>query len=112
MWILQTLPAVVVGLYTRWFDRRAQIVRWAVGMGLGTWMAVSQSLASTFPLHVGGFKFAAYARFFALIANLVVTALGTLVASAVLPVPRPDETEVADYLDLGEVFHLLPHVKS
>ncbi len=102
VWILQTLPAVVIGLYTRWFDRRAQIAGWAVGMGLGTWMAVSQSLSSTFPLHVGGFKFAAYAGFFALIANLVVTALGTLMASAVRILPRPDETMAADYLDLGE----------
>ena len=36
IWILQTFPAVVVGLYTRWFHRFALIIGWAVGMAYGT----------------------------------------------------------------------------
>src|SRR5215210_6327747 len=36
--ILQTLPAVALGLFTRWFHRGALIAGWAVGMGLGLWM--------------------------------------------------------------------------
>ena len=34
VWILQTFPAIVVGLYTRWFHRWALLVGWAVGHGL------------------------------------------------------------------------------
>lgn len=102
VWILQTLPAVVVGLYTRWFDRRAQIAGWAVGMGLGTWMAVSQGLNSTFPLRLGGVRFAACAGLFALLANFAVSGAGTAVASALRSRPRADETQISDYLDLGE----------
>ncbi len=36
IWILQTLPAIVIGLYTRWFHRYALIAGWAVGMVWGT----------------------------------------------------------------------------
>ena len=31
IWILQTFPAVVIGLYTRWFHRFALIIGWAAG---------------------------------------------------------------------------------
>ncbi len=33
--ILQTLPAVAIGLYTRWFHRGALIAGWVAGNGLG-----------------------------------------------------------------------------
>jgi SSS family solute:Na+ symporter len=36
IWILQTFPAIVFGLYTRWFHRWALVVGWAVGMVYGT----------------------------------------------------------------------------
>jgi SSS family solute:Na+ symporter len=36
IWILQTFPAIVFGLYTRWFHRWALIAGWAVGMAYGT----------------------------------------------------------------------------
>ena len=32
VWIIQILPAVVVGLYTRWLHRWALLLGWAVGM--------------------------------------------------------------------------------
>ena len=35
--ILQTLPAVALGLYTRWFHRWALIAGWAAGMAVGFW---------------------------------------------------------------------------
>ena len=31
VWILQTLPAIVIGLYTRWLHRWALVAGWAVG---------------------------------------------------------------------------------
>ncbi|MEO6021099.1 MAG: sodium:solute symporter [Knoellia sp.] len=36
IWILQTFPAIVFGLYTRWFHKWALLAGWAVGMGYGT----------------------------------------------------------------------------
>ena len=39
LWILQTLPAIVFGLFTRWFHRWALLAGWAVGMIYGTVVA-------------------------------------------------------------------------
>ena len=36
IWILQTLPSVFLGLYTRWFNRWALLIGWAAGMIGGT----------------------------------------------------------------------------
>jgi solute:Na+ symporter, SSS family len=36
IWILQTFPAIVYGLYTRWFHRWALLGGWVAGMAYGT----------------------------------------------------------------------------
>jgi SSS family solute:Na+ symporter len=36
--ILQTLPTVVLGLFTRWLHRAALIAGWFAGMAMGLWM--------------------------------------------------------------------------
>jgi solute:Na+ symporter, SSS family len=45
VWMLQTLPAVMVALYTRWFHRWGLLAGWIVGMVAGTWIATSQDFA-------------------------------------------------------------------
>ena len=45
--ILQTLPAVALGLYTRWFHRGGLIAGWVAGMGLGMWMLYQIPNAAT-----------------------------------------------------------------
>jgi len=59
VWILQTFPAIVFGLYTRWFHRWALLAGWAAGMLLGTYMAYIQTsqtnphfASSTYILHL------------------------------------------------------------
>jgi solute:Na+ symporter, SSS family len=101
VWILQTLPAIVLGLYTRWLHRWALIAGWAVGMGLGTWMAASQSFkSSVYALSFAGVKFSAYEAVFALAANLVVTVVLTVVLRAVGWRDDADETVASDYREL------------
>ena len=39
IWILQTFPAIVAGLYTRWFHRWALLTGWAAAMAYGTIVA-------------------------------------------------------------------------
>ncbi|HLI58068.1 MAG TPA: sodium:solute symporter family protein [Solirubrobacteraceae bacterium] len=99
VWILQTLPAVFLGLYTRWFDRWALLCGWAVGMGLGTWMAASQSFVSAYPLHIGGLRLTMYAAFFAIIANLIITCALTPLTRRLDPRPQTDATAPGDYDD-------------
>lgn len=102
VWILQTLPTIVIGLYTRWFHRWALIAGWAVGMITGTAMAASQGFSSIFPLSIGGFSFSAYASLYALIANLIVAVILTLVFAAMGDAGGEDETSQADYVDEEE----------
>ncbi|MDE2350275.1 MAG: sodium:solute symporter, partial [Alphaproteobacteria bacterium] len=39
IWIIQTLPAVLIGLYTRWLNPWALLIGWGAGIGTGTAMA-------------------------------------------------------------------------
>jgi SSS family solute:Na+ symporter len=102
VWILQTLPAIVVGLYTRWLHRWALVAGWAVGMVLGTLMAQSQDFAPTYPLDLFGTKINAYTGVFALAANLVVTLVLTVALRAAAVRDGGDETESADFDELAE----------
>ena len=77
VWILQTFPAVIFGLYTRWFHHRALAIGWVVAMVLGTGLALARGLTATFPVHLGGFSATAYIAVEALVVNLVVSAVLT-----------------------------------
>jgi SSS family solute:Na+ symporter len=101
VWIIQILPTVVVGLYTRWLHRTALLIGWAVGMVIGTAMAVSQNFASVYPLQIGGLTIAGYAAFWALIANFVVTIVLTWVFAAMKLPAGADETADRDYTALA-----------
>lgn len=96
-WIIQTLPTVVIGLYTRWLHRWALVVGWALGMALSTWMVVSQQFKPTFPLHLGDWTLPGYAAFYSLIVNLVIAVLLTFAFRAVKLAEAPDQTLPTDY---------------
>jgi solute:Na+ symporter, SSS family len=99
VWIIQTLPAVFLGLYTQWFDRWALIAGWAVGMATGTLMAASQNFKSAYPLSIGSFKVTMYSAFLAILANLIVTVVLTPLTRRLDPRPVRDATRPADYDD-------------
>jgi solute:Na+ symporter, SSS family len=103
VWILQTLPAIVVGLYSRWLHRWALLAGWAVGMTAGTLMAASQDFAPTYPLQVLGTKINAYTGVIALAANLLVTlALTALLRTGSGASDDADETRPPDYDERAE----------
>ncbi|MGN9804362.1 monocarboxylate uptake permease MctP [Micromonospora sp. L32] len=106
--ILQTLPAVALGLYTRWFHRTALIAGWAAGMGMGMWMLYQIAnpvtgkkhfAGSAFPLSEFGFdtKKTIYVGIVAVLVNLVVAALLTLVLRAAKVTNGVDHTTPDDY---------------
>ena len=86
IWILQTLPAVLLGLFVRRFtDSRAMLVGWAVGIVYGTVVAYNVSSAKT--PHFGGstatpffLSSQMYIAISALILNLLVTLVWALAA--------------------------------
>jgi SSS family solute:Na+ symporter len=98
VWILQTLPAVVVGLYTRWLHRWGLLVGWAVGMALGSFMAHELAFkANVYPLHLGGLTVPGYTALWALIANFAAAIVVTLAMRALKVPPGDDATKDEDY---------------
>jgi SSS family solute:Na+ symporter len=97
IWIIQTLPAVLLGLYTRWLHPRALLIGWIAGIGAGTWMAAQSGFkASVYVLHIGGIALPCYAALSSLILNLVIGYLLSLAFNA-LSNTRNDATVAEDY---------------
>jgi solute:Na+ symporter, SSS family len=100
IWILQTFPAVVISLYTRWFHRIALIIGWAVGMAYGSVEAYrtpgggqAHFGASTAPV----FGHVTYIAIVALMLNVAVSAVLTVVFRRAGLQDGYDETRPADY---------------
>ena len=81
IWVLQTFPAIVISLYTRWFHRAGLIIGWAVAMVYGTVQAYrtpgggqAHFGASAAPV----FGHVTYIAIAALILNLAVSAVLTV----------------------------------
>ncbi|MGZ4494092.1 MAG: monocarboxylate uptake permease MctP [Nocardioides sp.] len=110
VWILQTLPALVFGLYTRWFHRYALLAGWAVGMVYGTWTAYTVPKVGVAGSHFGGplavVPFTDTKGYIALTAfaiNLVVAVVLTLVFNAMKLPAGVDQTSPGDYhADAGD----------
>jgi solute:Na+ symporter, SSS family len=129
--ILQTLPAVALGLYTGWFHRWGLIAGWVAGMAVGFWTTyqIQQKVfnpdgtvtvakehfgGSGFPLSELGLDttWSIYAGILALAANLIVCAIGTLVFRAMQVPEGVDVTNDNEYFaDEGDPrLHDLPEV--
>jgi len=101
IWIVQTFPAVVIGLYTRWFHRYALIAGWAVAMIYGTIEAYRTSGGGQ--SHFGGsaapvFGHITYIAITALVINVAVSVLFTVVFRVAGVQDGYDETRPSDYL--------------
>ena len=103
IWIIQTLPAIVLGLYTRLLDHRGLLLGWLAGIVSGTWMAASLKLASSiYPLHIGGYTIPGYAAVWALVVNLVVAIVVSVIVRVLGMAKSEDRTRPEDYLDIVE----------
>ena len=103
IWILQTFPTIVFGLFTRWFHKWALLAGWAVGMVFGTISAYNVVNPVTHK-HFGGsianvplFDTPVYIGLTAFVINAVIAGVGTLVLRAVKVADEADETSAEDY---------------
>jgi len=96
IWIIQTLPAVLIGAHTRWFNSWALLAGWAVGTFTGTAMAVAAHLTPTYPLTFGNFSFPGYAAFYTVILNVLLAAALTPLFNVLGTAEPLDETVTAD----------------
>lgn len=101
IWVCQMVPAVVFGVFTRWFSPWALLAGWATGMVSGTAMAASLQLkSSVYPLHLPawlGGTYPMYAAVTALLLNLAVAAVLTLLLRAARIGEGHDSTDPAAY---------------
>jgi SSS family solute:Na+ symporter len=106
--ILQTLPSVALGLFTRWFHKGALIAGWVAGMAFGMWMLYTVPNLATKHAHFGGSAFklselgidtpkTIYAGLLAVTANLLVAAVVTLILRAGKVADGEDKTAREDY---------------
>jgi SSS family solute:Na+ symporter len=112
--ILQTLPAVGVGLYTNWLHRWGLVAGWIVGMGWGMWMLYQIPNLATNHKHFGGSAYAishwfdptsiglnakatVYVGFIAVLANLIVAVVVTLLCKLLRAPDGVDATTPDDY---------------
>jgi SSS family solute:Na+ symporter len=94
--IIQTLPAVMLGAYTRWFNDWALLIGWAVGTVAGVWMFVAANLNPNYPLSIAGFTFPGYTALYTVVLNLIIAIVLTPVLNA-MGGARIDETVPSDY---------------
>jgi SSS family solute:Na+ symporter len=73
IWIIQLLPPVVLGLYSRAFNAPALLAGWVSGTAAGTYMAATQAFTSSiYPLTMFGVTLPVYAALYSVLINFVV----------------------------------------
>jgi len=92
VWMIQCFPAIIFGLYTRWFSGWALLAGWAVGMVVGTYLAWTPG--AWVPVHAVFDWFVAYNGLIAVTLNVAISAL----LSLALRSEAPDATVPDDYL--------------
>src|SRR6266567_2602102 len=106
--ILQTLPSVMVGLYTRWLHRGALIAGWAAGLIASVWTFYLTANVALKEPHWGGTAFllshlglhtkvGIYIGFVGVVINMVIAFAGTAVLKAVKTKEGVDQTAAPDY---------------
>ncbi|MYN26844.1 monocarboxylate uptake permease MctP [Duganella levis] len=80
VWILQTFPSVVFGLFFGWFGARALLSGWAVGIVAGSLLAFSDGIKPVHTFIIGGDGYTAYTGLTALLLNIVIAVIVQLVA--------------------------------
>jgi solute:Na+ symporter, SSS family len=70
IWIIQLLPAILLGLYARSCNASALLIGWAAGLAIGTYMAGTQGFASSvYPLSAFGVTIPGYAALYSVLVN-------------------------------------------
>lgn len=72
LWILQTFPAVVFGLFMNWFRAPALLAGWAIGLATGTTLVFMDGVKPVHTLHIGDGAYTVYTGLLALVVNIAV----------------------------------------
>src|SRR5208283_4445408 len=72
LWILQTLPAVIFGLFTGWFRALGLLLGWAAGFLGGSWLAWLNDFKPLHTLHFSSASITLYSGLLTLAVNIAV----------------------------------------
>ena len=92
LWILQTFPAVVFGLFFNWFRAPSLLLGWAVGFFGGSAIAYMDGLKPLHTVVIGGASYTVYVGLLAVTANVLVAAVAN-VALRATTVARPADAD-------------------
>ena len=106
--IVQTLPSIVIGLYSRVLHAWGLLAGWALGMAAGLYMLYDTPNVVTGKTHFGGAQYALsnfgidtkvtlYTGLIALALNLIVAAVVTMIVRATKGAELEDRTHPDDY---------------
>jgi solute:Na+ symporter, SSS family len=106
--ILQTLPSVMIGLYSRWLHRGALIAGWAAGLVVCVWTYYVTPDVALKEAHWGGTGYALshlglntgvviYIGFIGVVVNLVIAFAGTALLKVLKAKDGADATAADDY---------------
>ncbi|MBP0623355.1 monocarboxylate uptake permease MctP [Cupriavidus consociatus] len=79
LWILQTFPSVVFGLFSNRLRAPALLAGWLIGLAVGSWWAISDGLKPVHTLHLGAANITLYTGLLALVLNVAVATVVQLV---------------------------------
>jgi SSS family solute:Na+ symporter len=95
--IIQTLPSVFLGLYTRKLHPTALLLGWASGIAAGSGMFWAAGYKTTYALKLFGLTVPCYDALSSLVLNVAVAAVLSLVFNALSNAQRIDATTAEDY---------------
>jgi SSS family solute:Na+ symporter len=93
VWMIQIFPAIIFGLYTRWFKGGALLAGLIAGLAVGTYL--SYGPASWVPVSKAFLGIPLYNGLIAVVLNVLVS----IVLSFILPANKSDELTEADFRD-------------
>ncbi len=98
MWIIQTLPAVMFSLFTRFFNGWALLIGWAVGIASATTLiAFNNFTVSIWQFHILGYTLPTYIALATVLLNAAIAAVLSLPLNAMASDKAGDVTAAADY---------------
>jgi SSS family solute:Na+ symporter len=99
MWIIQTFPAIVFSVFTRFFNGWALLVGWAVGIVSATWLVtLNHFVGSIWAFHIFGWTVPSYIALATVVINAVIAAVLSVPLNALASDKRLDQTVASDYV--------------
>ena len=98
VWMIQTVPSVMLGLYTRFFNGWALLLGWVCGFGVGSYLAYVNNFSPVYPFSIFGTTVPCYIALATLLLNLVVSTVLSLILNAVASDKHLDSTVASDYV--------------